>query len=79
MSGEVVTMRIDIIAVLCTALGLGSCTVVGVAADAASVAVEGASVAGSVVSTTVSTAGDVVGAAAHTVSGSSSDQNKKPQ
>ena len=71
-------MRIDIIAVVCVALGLGSCTVVGLAADAASVA-------GTVVTTTVSTAGtvagaagDVVGAAAHTVSGSSSsDQDKK--
>jgi hypothetical protein len=71
-------MRIDIIAVIAVvALGLGSCTVIGVAADVASVA-------GSVVTTTVSTAGsvagDVVGAAAHTVSGGggSSDQDKKP-
>jgi hypothetical protein len=73
-------MRIDIIAVLCVALGLSSCTVIGLAADTASVA-------GTVVTTTVSTAGDVVGAAgdvagaaAHTVTGSgSSDQAKKPQ
>ncbi len=73
-------MRIDIIAVVCVALGLGSCTVVGVAADAASVA-------GTVVTTTVGVAGDAVGAAGdvagaavHTVTGSgSSDQDKKPQ
>lgn len=70
-------MRIDIIAVVCVALGLGSCTVVDLAADTASVA-------GTVVTTTVGVAGDVVGtaagAAAHTVSGSgSSEQEKKPQ
>ena len=68
-------MRIDIIAVLCVALGLGSCTVVSLAADTASVA-------GTVVTTTVGVTGDVVGAAAgaatHAVSGSS-DQEKKPQ
>lgn len=71
-------MRINIIAVACLALGLGSCTVVGLAADTTSVA-------GTVVTTTVSAAGtvagagvDVVGAAAHTVAGSSSsDQDKK--
>ena len=66
-------MRIDILALACVALGLCSCAIVDVAADAADVA-------GTVVSTTVSTAGDVVGAAAHTVSGSgSSEQDKKPQ
>ena len=70
-------MSIKFIAVACLALGLGSCTVVGLAADTASVA-------GTVVTTTVSAAGtvagagvDVVGAAAHTVAGSSSDQDKK--
>lgn len=65
-------MRIEIIAVACVALGLSSCAVVDVAADAADVA-------GTVVTTTVSTAGDVVGAAAHTVSGSSTQQDKKQQ
>lgn len=73
-------MRIDVIAVLCVALGLGSCTVVGLAADTASVA-------GTVVTTSVGVAGDVVGAtgsvvgaAAHAATGSgSSEQEKKPQ
>ena len=66
-------MRIHVVAVVCVTLGLGSCAVVDVAADTADVA-------GTVVSTTVSAAGDVVGAAAHTVSGSgSSEHDKKPQ
>lgn len=66
-------MRIDIIAVVCVALGLGSCAVVDLAADTASVA-------GTVVTTTVGVTGDVVGAAAHAATGSgSSEQEKKPQ
>lgn len=63
-------MRIGVFAVLALTLGLGACAVVDVAADAADVA-------GTVVTTTVRTTGDVVGAAAHTVGGSSSDQDKK--
>ena len=57
------------IVVLCGTLILGACSVVGLAADAASVA-------GTVVTTTVSTAGDVVDAAAHTVAGSSNEPKK---
>jgi hypothetical protein len=60
-------MRCVAVLVACLAAPLSACSVIGVAADAASLA-------GTVVSTTVSVAGDAVDAAAHAVNGSSSDQ-----
>jgi hypothetical protein len=63
-------MRIIPLLILCLTPALGACSVVGVAADAASVA-------GTVVSTTVSIAGDAVDAAADAVKGSSVQQNQE--
>jgi hypothetical protein len=65
-------MRSSAFVALGLALGLGACSVVGVASDVVSVT-------GTVISTAARATADVAGAAARTVSGSSSDEQKKPE
>jgi hypothetical protein len=65
-------MRMSAFVALSLALGLGACSVLGVASDAVSVT-------GTVVSTAARATVAAAGAAARTVSGSSSDEDKKAE
>jgi len=65
-------MRMSAFVLLGLSLGLGGCSVVGLASDAVSVT-------GTVVSTAASATVDVAGAAARAVSGSSSDEAEKAE
>ena len=62
-------MRISAFVVLSFALGLGACSVIGVASDAVSVT-------GTVVSTAARATADAAGAAVHAVTSDKSDDNK---
>ena len=65
-------MRLTAFVALGLALGLGACSVIGVASDAVSIT-------GTVVSTAAKATVAAAGAAARAVSGSSSDEAKKAE